>query len=251
MYKIKFNSYELSTFNIIETVKKNKLMSVYSYLIKHSIENKLTISAEKLHAKYKRYHKGVSLAYFKKLIKNLEDLRLITIDKSKKIRSYFIPRAQITTQKVAEKVAEEKEVKSFDIPELEDSNEKRNLKSLNNSYTSTLYTQQRSQAFENDFVAPVELVLVAKKIMKELRIRSAFVKERVNQKLSSCYNINRKGMDNYVLKVITEKKIIQESRREAFRRSIHIGVAIKLNKEKPSYTHEQMIAIENKLLGWG
>lgn len=248
MYKIKFNSYELSTFNTVETVKKTKLMSVYSYLIKNSIENNLTISAEKLHAKYKRYHKGVSLAYFKKLIKNLEELSLIAIDKSKKIRSYFISRAQITTPKVAEKVAEEKEVEPIDIPSLEGNSEKRNTKSLNNSYTNTLYTQQRSQDF-GDFVAPVELVLAAKKIMKELRIRSAFVKEKVNQKLSSCYNINRKGMDNYVLKVIIEKKILQEARREAFRRSIHTGVAIKFNKEKPQYTHEQMIDIENKLLG--
>lgn len=244
-YKIKFNYFENSTFNQIDTVKKKKLMSIYSYMIKYSVDNKITISASKFHKMYEKYHKGVCLSYFKELLLELERLGLIIIDKTKKIRTFFIPR-------VANEVANENVDENIDIPMLEDDLQTCNIENFNNNYTNTLNTQLETQNF-GEKVAPVELVNVAKKLLKELRIRSKWVKDEVNKKLSNCTNVNRRGMNNYVLKVIIDKKTKQESRREYFIRKVKVGVSTQgsfNNYDQRQYSHEDFISMEYKLLGW-
>lgn len=215
-YKIKFNYYENTTFNQIETARKIKIMSVYSYLVKYSVDNRLTKSAAKLHFMYEKHHPGVCLSYFKELLLELEKLGLIFIEKSKKIRTFFIPR-------VATRVASEKPTKPIDMTQLEDDSKICNTESFTSNYTNTLNTQLETQSFDEK-VAPIELVNVAKKLIKDLRIRSQWVKDEVKKKLSACTNVNRKGMNNYVLKVIIEKKTKQEARRDEFKRKVKIGM---------------------------
>lgn len=244
-YKIKFNDYELAKFNTIETVKKPKIMSLYSYMVKYSVDNKLTISAPKLHKMYSHHHYKISLSYFKQLISELQDLDLIIIDKTNKINSYFILREP---KKTPEKVTDEKMSEIIDIPNLAVIDDECNKESSsNNNYTNTLKTDF------GETVAPIELVAYAKKLMNELRIKSNFVKENVLKKLSSCTGVNRAGMINYILKVITEKKSIQEARRAAYKKKIKIYISSQgtfNNYEQRKYSHQDFIDMEYKLLGW-
>ena len=100
MYKIKFNKYQKSVFKTVEFNgdKKRKIMSVYSYLIKYSDEKgTVTKSLTKLHKMYLRYHKKISLAYFKQISSILIDLELL-----KKIDNSLI----VVSEKIAKKIAD-------------------------------------------------------------------------------------------------------------------------------------------------
>lgn len=245
-YKIEFNFYEKSTFNKIDTVKKKKLMSVYSYLIKYSVDNKLTISAAKLHSMYKNHHPGVSLSYFKELLIELEKMGLITINKSKKIRTFFIPR-------MAGKMASEKIIAPIDMPNLEDDSHSCNIESSSNTNTLTSSTQNSF----GEIVAPVELICVAKSILKEMRIRNHIIIKNVLKKLKGRENINRTGMFKYITKVIIEKKAefeiwvreslrfnrVKKAKRDAQSGSFN-------NYHQRNYSHQEFVDMELKLLGW-
>lgn len=251
-YKIKFNKYEQSIFNQIESIRKIKLMSVYSYLIKYSVDCKLTISAAKLHKMYKRYHKGVSLSYFKQLLLELEEIRLILIEKSDKIRTFFVPRKPFVAQKVAEKIANEEIVESIDIAKSEEHSQELNTKSCSNTNTLTSSTPNFGETVEAK-----ELTVVAESILKDMRIRNKVIIKNVLRKLESRNNVNRSGMFKYITKVILEKKAefeiwvreplkfnrLKKAKRDAQEGSFN-------NYGQRSYSHQEFIDMEYKLLGW-
>ena len=78
-YRIKLNEYQMNIFNKqdFNGDKQCKLQSLLAYIIKHSIDNTLTKSTNKLYAMYIRHHRSISLSYFKKLVNVLIDLKLL------------------------------------------------------------------------------------------------------------------------------------------------------------------------------
>lgn len=241
MYIIEFNDFEKNIFNTIETVKKTKLMSVYCSMVLYSTDNTLSISMSKLLKRYKNANfkrwkeRKISLAYLKQLINDLEKLGLIKIDKTNKINSYFIPRV---AEKVAEKVADEKLSESIDIPNVANDEEVSNIGVGSNIYNNTPNTQLNKKYGE--IVPGMELVYFAKMFMKELRIRSKRVKDEVIKKLANCMNVNRAGMEKYVLKVIIEKKAKQELRRQQFSKGKNIAISKFLDRNRKEYSHGEI-----------
>ena len=65
-YRIKLNEYQMNIFNKqdFNGDKQCKLQSLLAYIIKHSIDNTLTKSTNKLYAMYIRHHRSISLSYF-------------------------------------------------------------------------------------------------------------------------------------------------------------------------------------------
>lgn len=207
MHKIQFTSEELTILNDMEVIqnKRNKLMSVYSYLIKYSQDSKLIKPVATLYTIYVRSHIKISLAYFKRLILELSEVGLVVIDKTSRKYKYFIPR------KVAEKVAENKVATTTENTSVESNLEKRKYKTINNTYTYTYNTDPKESVCTID-----NLVNIANGLFKEYGIKSFSVKEMVLAKIRNCNNINIAGAIAYISKVIAEKKGIQESKRAMF-----------------------------------
>lgn len=234
MYKIRFNEYQKNIFSTVNYNgdKRNKLLSVFSYVLKYSPDGSLTKSVNKLYAMYIRYHKLISLAYFKKLINVLVELNLLA--KENRVLT-------IVTKKVAKKVAKIKPSETIENTSLEGYFKKPKDKVINN----TIYSYNTTEV-----VAPVEMVLKAEELLKDLNIKSKIVKKMVIDKLKTCKNINRAGFINYILKVIAEKKAIQEQRRNTYKANYVSGYNAFNDFEQREYTKEEYKDIEWKLLGW-
>lgn len=101
---------------------KRKAASVLRYIKKHILLNDgaWKKSFANILAMYNRYHTKMSLANFKKIVSRLKDLKLLTVQIEKKTHVYTLPVAE----KVAEKVANQKEEQSVDITTVDNDNKK-------------------------------------------------------------------------------------------------------------------------------
>ena len=201
MYKIKFNDYQKNVFKTVDFNgdKKRKIMSVYSYLIKYSDKNgTVTKSLTKLHKMYLRYHKKISLAYFKQISTILIDLELL-----KKIDNSLI----VVSEKIAKKIADTEVTETIENTNLE-SNSNLPNNELDNIYTNTLNIK------ENNFVDEiVPLAKVSNKIVDLCKILNIKKKSLINLICSIIinrlkkYNIELRSSscDAYLLKCILEK----------------------------------------------
>ena len=201
MYKIKFNKYQKSVFKTVEFNgdKKRKIMSVYSYLIKYSDKNgTVTKSLTKLHKMYLRYHKKISLAYFKQISTILINLELL-----KKIDNSLI----VVSEKIAKKIADTEVTETVENTSL-DSDLNLPNKELEYIYTNTLNVRENNF---NDEIVP--LAMVYKKIMelcKVVTIKNKAVKEMIYNLVMSRLKkykieLRQSTCDTYLLKCILEK----------------------------------------------
>lgn len=176
MYKIKFNDYQNTILNNVDYNgdKRRKLMSVYSYLIKHSENNIVIKSLNKLHKMYCRYHIKVSNKYFYILVDILNELKLIIKNDS-----------GITI--VQEKVQKEKVTEDVEITDLSALSKKRNDESLYNLYTNTnivkmLKTFYKGVSGRNN-ATKKDLIDIAKCLFVLNRIDNALVQHTVFSKI--------------------------------------------------------------------
>ncbi|MBY0756319.1 hypothetical protein K5V21_12760 [Clostridium sardiniense] len=90
-YRINFNDEELLKLNkITSDNKRKKAMSVFQYINKYvnTVSGFLEISLDRLYKKFKRYHKEISLTYFKELAKLLVEFKLLDIKKVGRLKFY-------------------------------------------------------------------------------------------------------------------------------------------------------------------
>ena len=211
-YIRKFTIIEKNKLNMIERNNvRLKAMSIYSYIKKLIEENLNHISIERFIERFKRYHFNLSKSTLFEYLERLKSLDLITIKKleNKNLFSLFSGEKEsiknedvkiLHEQKPNEKPNEKKISTSVDIQGIEKNLYLPKYKILNNTNTNTLYNTKTE---EN--IAPIELVNIAKNIMKETGITSKVIVNMVVSKLRSCENINKSGMIKYIEKVIIEK----------------------------------------------
>lgn len=204
MYKIKFNQYQKNIFKEVDFNgdKKRKIMSVYSYLIKYSDETGVvTKSLTKLHKMYLRYHKKISLSYFKQISLILIDLKLI-----KKIDDVLI----IIAEKIAEKMANQEVSKPIENTSLECNSNLHNNKQNYDLYTNTNIVKML-KGFYKGLSGRVnatkkDLQDIAKCLFVLNRVDSALVQHAVFSKIKySKKNINLAGAVAYVEAIVMEK----------------------------------------------
>ena len=204
MYKIKFNQYQKNIFKEVDFNgdKKRKIMSVYSYLIKYSDETGVvTKSLTKLHKMYLRYHKKMSLSYFKQISLILVDLKLI-----KKIDDVLI----IIAEKIAEKIANQEVSKPIENTSLECNSNLHNNEQNYDLYTNTNIVKML-KGFYKGLSGRVnatkkDLQDIAKCLFVLNRVDSALVQHAVFSKIKySKRNINLAGAVAYVEAIVMEK----------------------------------------------
>ena len=204
MYKIKFNQYQKNIFKEVDFNgdKKRKIMSVYSYLIKYSDETGVvTKSLTKLHKMYLRYHKKMSLSYFKQISLILIDLKLI-----KKIDDVLI----IIAEKIAEKIANQEVSKPIENTSLECNSNLHNNEQNYDLYTNTNIVKMLKAFYKGLSgrvnVTKKDLQDIAKCLFVLNRVDSALVQHAVFSKIKySKRNINLTGAVAYVEAIVMEK----------------------------------------------
>ena len=254
-YKINFTEKELNIFNTIERQsKKESLMSIYSYLLKHSNKesNTLEISFNKLYNMYIRYHKQLGFSTLKKRVNTLKELGLIVIEKnSKGVNKYLFTKFTIADN-VADNVANKKCAETVEITTIEE--ELKIPKYLNLSYIDNDIDSNNNSNTNNEFktlekVNDKSIVINrAKELLKELKVKSSWIKKAVLDKLSKYYsNITIKYLDSYICKVIMQIRAISVT-------NFNNLVLSKKNKKTLRFNdYEQRVydynALENQLLG--
>lgn len=180
-YKIKLTIQEINSIYKISECKnkQNKLMSVLSYMKKHSTNNALNYSITRLYKMYARHHITMSLSYFKRLVAQLKPIFL--------------------NEKVAEKVAEKKQAQSIETTNLENNSEKPN-NIIINKYTNTL--------FRNSVLNKKQLKTIADDLMFKMGVRDTLVQTLVINKIkNSKVAIQSFGAINYIKAIISEKLV--------------------------------------------
>ena len=244
-YKTKFNDYQMSIFNTLDLngYKRFNLMSVYSYLIKHSIDKLVSKSLSKLYAMYIRYHKkvdsmdeSISKSYFCGLINELVDIKLLAKDNRKVfiLDSPVDKKSGVTVDSVA--------------TEIQSSNNKYYNNNIYNTSSEDVADIHNNfnLAFESDdskvFVPYRSKVLATKEQLKEiaedlyktLKIRSNHIKTEVlNVICAYDERIYLQSARSYLKAVILDKKARREIEREDFVKKVAIGKnLVRVSKHK-------------------
>ena len=249
-YKTKFNDYQMAIFNTLDLngYKRFNLMSVYSYLIKHSIDKLVSKSLSKLYAMYIRYHKkidsmdeSISKSYFCGLINELVDLKLLAKDN----RKVFILDSPVD-KKVDEKVDKNNYAPSVEESEVTEDYVATEIQSSKNIYNNNIYNTSSEDVADtyNDFDLEFEsanskvfvpygskvlatkeqLKEIAEDLYKTLKIRSNHIKTEVlNVICAYDERIYLQSARSYLKAVILDKKARREIEREDFVKKVAIG----------------------------
>ena len=249
-YKTKFNDYQMAIFNTLDLngYKRFNLMSVYSYLIKHSIDKLVSKSLSKLYAMYIRYHKkvdsmdeSISKSYFCGLITELVDLKLLTKDN----RKVFILDSPVD-KKVDKKVDKNNSAPNVEESEVTGDSVATEIQSSKQYYNNNIYNTSSEDVADihNDFDLAFEsadskvfvpygskvlatkeqLKEIAEDLYKTLKIRSNHIKTEVlNVICAYDERIYLQSARSYLKAVIIDKKARREIEREDFVKKVAIG----------------------------
>ncbi len=232
-------------YKIFNSTKSN-MMSVLSYLIKHgaNLKQGLRKSIKDIWNMYKRYHKEIkSISNFKKIIYKLENAKLIFIEKIGKINVYHARKFLEAPNKVTEEVTNKNTIESIEITSLENDLENTQIQNIKNNYITitdntsndvsqddyknSLAYKKACEANNADTLAPVELMKIAYKILKEKRRRSEKLISMIRKALQDKLTIARINADKYVETVVADKIAKYEFNREMY--------ALTITKNKNNY----------------
>jgi hypothetical protein len=234
MYKIKLTNKQIQTiYKITDNKdKQSKLMSILSYIIKYTENNKLTKSLNKLYNMYIRLeYRKITRSYFYTLVDLLKDFKLV-VDKIE------------DTLQDKTNVAE-----SVENTDVDNDLEKHNDLIINNTYTYTLNTSS------NVKVSALDL---CEEVFKDLKIKSNIIKQMVISKLQNTV-LDGVGAINYIIRVITEKTEQYNAMRVNYAKAV---ANTKYSKTKNTYSgtgrtfnnfegrEYDYDSLEKKLLGW-
>lgn len=254
-YKVQLTKDELNKFNFLqESYKvfestKLKMMSVYQYMIKHSADSidGLIKSFSDFWKMYKRHHKEIkSKSSFISIIYKLEAEGFIFIEKLGKVNIYHARKKflnQDLKEELKENLKHENNPKSIDTTKVDDDdqdtqilNNKNNyINIINNTsndvsqddYKNSLAYKKACEANNADTLAPVELMKIAYKILKEKRRRSEKLISMIRKALQDKLTIARINADKYVETVVADKIAKYEFNREMY--------ALTITKNKNNY----------------
>lgn len=218
-YNIVFNDYELNKLNNITEYmcKRKKIMSVYQYLIKYSDNGHVVKSIPKLHFTFSRYTKGISLTYFKQIIKLLKEVGLLVVEKIGRTNSINILRTP--GKAVPNKVPNKNTPQAIENKGFDEYFEKHKYNNNNNNINNTL-------SYMNEFATKKELEDIANELFKQFKVRSRHVKVDVMDKIYYYQDrINRLGARQYIARIIGEKKAKRNRERYAYYKHFILGQA--------------------------
>ena len=269
-YKVQFTDAETIVLNnsCYRKDTRENLMSVYSYLVKYCNERgSFNISFEELHSMYIRHHKKISLTALKRRITRLKEIGLVFVEKIYKlgyyINSYKVNRTPVTSNRPTNRTEEwteewtaQEPVEAVENTSVEVCEEKPKYQTLNTKKTIDIDYNNNNVKKESEKVKDIKVVIkAAKKLFKDLKVRSKFVRNRVLAKLNKYgLEISVLGLDNYIEKVIEESRQISKANYEISQANIN-----KIKNEKRAKTlrfnnYEQRQydwnSLERKLLGW-
>ena len=240
MYKIKLTDKQIKAIYEISDKESTQscLMSILSYLIKHTDEttNTLTRSLSKLYKMYLRYHNKITRSYFYTLVGKLKDKNLLSFAPAK-------------DKKEDKKEDNEKVPESVEITSLENNSEKPNniiTKSILYTYTSNTTSVVK--------IAAADLV---EDVFKDLKIKSKVIKQMVISKIKNI-ELDSTGAVAYLIKVIEEKVMQYNIMRNNYAAKVAESKktytynsepkALRFNNFEPrEYDYDKL---EKKLLGW-
>ena len=285
-YKVQLTKDELNKFNFLqESYKvfestKLKMMSVYQYMIKHSADSVdgLIKSFSDFWKMYKRHHKEIkSKSSFISIIYKLEAEGFIFIEKLGKVNIYHA-RKKFLNQDLKEELKEdlkhENDLKSIDTTKVDgDDQDTQILNNKNNyitiinntsddvtedNYKNSLAYKKACEANNADTLAPVELMKIAYKILKEKRRRSEKLISMIRKALQDKLTIARINADKYVETVVADKIAKYEFNREMYARTISKNknnyrlAHNKANSTFANFTQRKYDydKLEKRLLGW-
>ena len=254
-YKVQLTKDELNKFNFLqESYKvfestKLKMMSVYQYMIKHSADSVdgLIKSFSDFWKMYKRHHKEIkSKSSFISIIYKLEAEGFIFIEKLGKVNIYHA-RKKFLNQDLKEELKEdlkhENDLKSIDTTKVDGDDQ--NTQILNNknnyitiinntsddvtedNYKNSLAYKKACEVNNADTLAPVELMKIAYKILKEKRRKSEKLISMIRKALQDKLTIARINAESYVETVVADKIAKYEFNREMY--------ALAITKNKNNY----------------
>lgn len=222
-YNENFTNKENDLFNKYtenETVR-TKMMSLYSYFIKHSKDNgyKITISATKFFAKYKRHHFDMSIHYFKKLIYKLAEIGVLIIDKTFKNNTYIVQRFEdfkdtSVSDPVSDPVSDKKQVLTVGTSCSSEFSEIPKYKIKNKDKDIDNITKSKSHENYNSFIEKeakctslLDCRNRAKELLKKYKVKSSDIKNRVLIILTYNYRkVTLRFLDNYIIKLISKAR---------------------------------------------
>lgn len=253
---------------------KSNLMSVLSYLIKHGAtsNNGLRKSIKDIWNMYRRYHTDIkTISNFKKIIYKLEQVKLIFIEKIGKINVYHARKFLEVPNKVTEEVTNKNTIESIEITSLD--NDLENTQILNNknnyitiinntsddvaedNYKNSLAYKKACEVNNADTLAPVELMKIAYKILKEKRRKSEKLISMIRKALQDKLTIARINADKYVETVVADKIAKYEFNREMYAYAIvknKNNYRLAYNRVDSNFTQRKYDydKLEKQLLGW-
>ena len=244
-YKVQLTKDELNKFNFLqESYKvfestKLKMMSVYQYMIKHSADSidGLIKSFSDFWKMYKRHHKGIkSKSSFISIIYKLEAEGFIFIEKLGKVNIYHARKKflnQDLKEELKENLKHENNPKSIDTTKVDDDdqdtqilNNKNNYINIinntsndvsQNDYKNSLAYKKACEVNSKNIVAPVELMKIAYKILKEIRICTHIFPCCANQDSLTILATSSSNVDIYAHILVF---IIVQKRTQSYRRII-------------------------------
>ena len=273
-------NYLKDNYKIFESTKL-KMMSVYQYFIKHGADLKdgLKKSVKDIWDMYKRYHKEIkSLSSFRDIIYKLQDAKLIFIEKIGKVNIYHVRKfLQEPSEEPSEKPSNKNCPQNVDMTSVHGNEQNTQIQNTKLNYINIINDTSQDENVANkdykkskayleacernnkDTLAPVELMNIAREILKEKRRRSERLISMIRKALMNKMTIARENARDYVETVVADKIAKYEIEREMYALAIaknknnyrlaynKANAPAKANFTQRKYDYDKL---EKQLLGW-
>ena len=288
-YKIRLKANELQIINYISIRrdKREKLQSIYQYIIKHvSLNEGCFVKTNKeLYQMYTRYHYKMKADTFRKFLDSLTKFGLIIKKKYKNVNVFTVNRdAKLNLENLffedkmptfvptfvpTENIAESVGMTNFDgnSDDTQLQNIKKNyINIINNTsndvaednYKNSLAYKKACEKNNKDTLAPVQLMVIALELLKSMKRRSEKLKSMIRNKLMNKMHIVRANANRYVETVVLDCIAKYEFNREMYAYTIaknKNNYRLAYNKTKSTFANfnqrqYDFDKLEKQLLGW-
>lgn len=278
-----FKKYTLYQFNqnFKDGKVKNSLMGFYSWLIRISKDNSINISKELITKLWNRKqskkasrenttYKKVNASTVLRWLQKLENAKLLFVDRSNTTNKYLLnadgsihPNIFLNSKKCTKKCTTEKQpqtIENTSIHELNNVYKNNKLNTINkdidiyNSCNHTTETKMTDEVYKSyldkqeKISNAEELLNIAEKMFKVMRVRSAKIKAYTLNVLNYWETVTKIGAYNYVKKAIENARNRYYREHSKYRSNLNSNTVDSFNNyEQRSYDFD---ALEKQLLGW-
>lgn len=275
--KFNFKKYTIYQFNqnFKDGKIKNNLMSFYSWLIRISKNNSISISKDlltklwnrkqsKKASKEKTTYKKVNASTVLRWLQKLEKAKLLFVDRSNSNNKYLLntdgsihPNIFLNSKKCTKKCTSKKQPQTIvnaGVEELDNVYKNSKLNTIakdidtNISCAATEMPEEVYQKYikDQEKVSSVKDMLeITEKMFKIMRVRSNKIKAYTLNVLNYATTVSKKHVYNYIAKAIENAR--ERYYRERSNYNFNNNIDSFNNYEQRSYDFNKL---ENKLLGW-